>query len=164
MTLEEFCKNLPEKRLIELAIKLAKLTLTIWDKYSEKKSLSYRDSIVGLKHKVDKNILKDTVSELEVFFKSKIFTEKLLNLQSQFDDPIIALQDMDWELPNEVEKAFFCIYNLLNAVNEISRTVTFESTLHISINQAIEALEISGTLKEDEIKEILEDAKTNNDI
>jgi hypothetical protein len=77
----------------------------------------------------------------------------------QFDDPIIALQDTDWELPNEVQKTFYAVYNLIDTLMGKKKTVFEESSIYVSINQAIDALETSKTLTFDEINKILIDIK-----
>ena len=66
MTLQNFCDSLPEDKKIQLAIRLAKLTMPIWNNYADKHKLSYRDSIVGLKHTIERNMLEETLKEIEI--------------------------------------------------------------------------------------------------
>src|SRR5689334_21744347 len=121
MTLQEFCNILKEEQKFKLAIILAKTALPIWKNFVEDSSLTYRDSVVGMTHNVPKNLLIDTVNEVEKYrAESKIErtfhkNSNLLKLRSYFDDPIVALQDADWELPKAVERIFYSVYNLLEA-------------------------------------------------
>ena len=119
MTLQEYIASLPKGKQFGLAIKLAKLVLPIWANYAEENELSYRDTVVGLRHQVDKALLQNTVEVVETHLslgkwkKFKDGKRALLKLRVQFDDPVVALQDTDWELPDEVLNTFY-------AVNELS--------------------------------------------
>jgi hypothetical protein len=161
MTLQEYIDSVTEKRQFEIAINIIKPALPIWDKFAESNSLTYIDSVIAIKHTVDKNILKDAIADIESYFFSSGFfgiaTEKkpLLKRIEQFSDPIVSLQDSDWELPYEVEQIFYSVYNLLQAVNGKKQTVFDESIYYISINQAIDALETSKTLSFEEIQDLL---------
>lgn len=83
-------------------------------------------------------------------------------MSRQFRDPIVALQDLDWELPNEVERTFYAVHNLLDSLLGKEKTVVNEATIYVTINQAIEALESSNLLTEKEIREILYENKTTH--
>jgi hypothetical protein len=165
MTLQKYIEELPNDRQFKVAIRLANLVLPIWDNYATNYKLSYRDSVVGLKHKVDKNILKNAIVEAETYINlSKIKKNidgknKLTEILGHFDDPIVALQDTDWELPDEVEKTFYAVYNLIESLYGSEKTVFDDSTIYVSINQAIDALITSKTLTFDEINIILEEIK-----
>jgi hypothetical protein len=165
MTLQEFIQSLDVNKQLELTIKLAKLILPVWEKYALNNSLSYYDSVAGLKHSVNKNLLFETIMEIESCFRADnscaLLTgnEKLIKLYKEFQDPVVALQDSDWELYDEAEKCFYSVYNLLEYVICSKQNNNDESTLYVSINQAIDALETSGTMKPDEIKYILQEFK-----
>lgn len=65
MTLEEHISNLPKDMRFDIAIRLTRLTLPIWDNYSDRNELTYRDTVVGLQHSVDRTLLKNTINEVE---------------------------------------------------------------------------------------------------
>jgi hypothetical protein len=165
MTLQEYIDSLPKGKQFELAIKLTKLILPIWAKYSEENELSYRDTVVGLAHKVDKELLQNTVKAVEKHLsldKWKKFMDgksTLLKLRVQFDDPVVALQDTDWELPDEVLKTFYAVYNLIDAIIGKEQTTFGDSTIYVSINQAADALESSKTMTFDQIHEVIYGSK-----
>ena len=69
------------------------------------------------------------------------------------------MQDCDWELPDEVFKTFYSVHNLLDSLVGKKQTVFGESTIYVSINQAIDAIEKSKTLTLEEINAILEEIK-----
>ena len=163
MTLEEHIENLQKDMQFDIAIRLTKLSLPIWDKYADKNELTYRDTVVGLHHSVDRALPKDTIDAVEKYISTNMINKviikntDLLSLSRQFSDPIVALQDIDWELPNEVEKTFYAVHNLLDAALGKEMTAFNESTIYVTINQAIDALNNSKTLTEEEIRKVLYD-------
>lgn len=163
MTLEEHIDNLPINKQFDIAIRLTKLALPIWDKYAEKNELIYRDTVVGLHHSVDRTLLKNTIDAVEKYISTNIFNKiiikntDLLSLSRQFSDPIVAIQDIDWELPKEVERTFYAVHNLLDAALGKEMTVFNEATIYVTINQAIDALDNSKTMTEEEIRKVLYD-------
>ena len=62
MTLEEHISNLPKDKRFDIAIRLTRLALPIWDNYSNRNELAYRDTVVGLMHSVDRTLLKNTIN------------------------------------------------------------------------------------------------------
>ena len=163
MTLEEHIENLPKDKQFDIAIRLTKLSLPIWNKYADKNELTYRDTVVGLHHFVDRALLKNTIDAVEKYISTNMISKvvikntDLLSLSRQFSDPIVALQDIDWELPNEVEKTFYAVHNLLDAALGKEMTAFNESTIYVTINQAIDALDSSKTMTEEEIRKVLYD-------
>ena len=143
MTLQEYIYTLPNDKQFRLALRLTKLSLRIWENYADKNNLTYRDSVVGLVHSVDRHLPANTITAVERSLLSKRYDTELLDLRKQFDDPIVALQDMDWELPKEVQKTFYSVFNLLEAYMGKVETTFGELTTYVSINQAAEALEMS---------------------
>ncbi len=129
MTLEEHIDNLPKDKQLDIAIRLTRLTLPIWDKYATKNELIYRDTVVGLQHSVDISLLKNTIDAVEKYIstnkinKAIIKNIDLLKFSRQFSDPLVALQDLDWELPNEVERTFYAVHNLLDSALGIEKTI-----------------------------------------
>ena len=167
MTLEEHIDNLPKDKRFEIAIRLTRLALSIWDKYAEKNELTYRDTVVGLQHSVNRALLKNTIDAVEKYISTNIIGKAimkntaLISLSRQFSDPIVALQDLDWELPNEMERTFYSVHNLLASALGKEKTVFNESTIYVSINQAIDALSISKLMTEAEIRKIIYDNKNS---
>jgi hypothetical protein len=167
MTLEEHIDNLPKDKQFDIAIRLTRLALPIWNKYAKKNELTYHDTVVGLQHSVNRTLLKNTIDAVEKYIstnkinKAIIKNIDLLKFSRQFSDPLVALQDLDWELPNEVERTFYAVHNLLDSALGIEKTIFNEATIYVTINQAIEALESSKLLTEKEIREILYENKND---
>src|SRR5258706_4102371 len=167
MTLQEFCDTLSENKQIELAVNLIKHILPVWDNYAQQNSLSYRDTVAGLTHSVPKQLLTAAMNEVEAYLAGpKLLRrlkrkDKLLKLYSYFSDPIIALHDTDWELPQAVEKTFYSVYNLTGSIVDKKKMVFDESAIYVSINQAIHAIQLSSVLSENQIQEIIYQPRIN---
>jgi hypothetical protein len=165
MTLQQYIESLSKEKQFDIAIRLTKAALPLWDKYADKNELTYQDTVVGLHHSVDRQLLQKTINTVEQFVASNIIKRTiiknvdLLSLDRQFSDPIVALQDTDWELPNEVERTFYAVHNLLNASLGQEKTAFNETTIYVAINQAVDALSSSNTMTAEEIRNILYDRK-----
>ena len=164
MTLQEYIDSLPKEKQFVIAIQFIKLALPIWTNYADKNTLIYHDTVVGMMHTIDKKILKNSIKAIDAFRnlnEEKIIDEKLKlrKLSNQFDDPIAALQDSDWEPPYEVQMIFYAVYNLIRFVLGKETTSFNESIIYVSINQAVGALETSETMTFDELNKILNDIK-----
>ncbi len=163
MTLEEHIDNLPRDKQFDIAIRLTRLILPIWNNYADKNELAYRDTVVGLLHSLDRTLLKNTIDAVEQYIltnrinKVIIKNLDLLTFSRQFSDPIVALQDLDWELPYEVERTFYAVHNLLVSTLGKEKSVFNETTIYVTINQAIDAISSIKLLTETEIREILYD-------
>ncbi len=187
MTLREYTAGLPKSKQYDLAIKLIKLALPIWSNYVEKNELVYRDTVVGMMHEIDRDLLPDSVLAAEEYLapkqmetntseknilihllerfrlKQKMPPNKLIHLYDKFLEPIVALQDLDWELPYETQRIFYAVYNLLSSLVDKEETIFNEPTIYVSINQAIDALETSQTLSTDEVKKVIYERNASSD-
>ncbi|HVX27018.1 MAG TPA: hypothetical protein VHB70_11790 [Parafilimonas sp.] len=165
MTLEQLCETLSEDEQISLAIELINISFPIWKEFAQSNTLSYRDTVVGLKHNVPKELLDDTISEIENYLSTSAIIRKakhhqsLLKLFLYYKDPVVALQDIDWELPYIPERIFYSVYNLIRSIVETDLKVF---TISVSINQAIHAIQTAGLLTDDEIRKILDNAQNGS--
>ena len=163
MALDKYVESLPKLKQYKLAIMFTKLALPIWNKYAEVNYLTYRDSVVGMVHNVDKHLLENAINAIDQFIHLNLFKRfsykryKLLNISNQFTDPVVALQDLDWELPNDVELVFYSTYNLMKAAIGQDSSAFGESTIYISINQSIDALTETKMFSIEQIQKILDD-------
>ena len=159
MNLEEYCKTLKKSELLGLAIKMCGHALPIWERYASLNRLEYRDSVTGVLHHVQKEILSMSIQ----FCKKEVLNtqqweQAFDNLNKEFADPNAAIQNFDWELPYSVEKVFQATFNLLRGLKEPVNLFD-EQTHYVSINQAADALQSSGLMGIDEIKEIISSYK-----
>lgn len=155
-------RQLTREKQFELAIKLTRLALPVWHTFTAKNELTYIDTVVGMKHEVDKDLLSKTIRAVEEHLRihklEKIPDGHLTELNKQFDDPVVALQDGDWEVADEVKKLFCAVYNLLEALgNEM--TAYGESTIYVSINQAADSITTAKIMTFDELNNLLAEFK-----
>lgn len=162
MAFKDVLDRLTKDKQQNLAIILIKLALPIWNQYADKNELTYRDTVVGLHHEVNRKLLTACVTASEEYLNSRFSErflrkrkEKILFFYNELREPVVALQDCDWELPYEVEKTLYAVYNLICSLLGEENTVFNEPTIYVSINQAVDALTKSHALKFDEINEIL---------
>ena len=160
MTLLNHTNSLSRERRYRLAIELLKRVIPLWDKYSDKHKLSYRDSVVGLKHTVSRKLPKETVESIEKLLDAgKTYSDGIPGIHEQYIDPVIALQDDDWKLPGEILNVFYSSYNLAEAFTSAEEMLSEDSAIYISINQSIDALTESKTMTHEEINTILTSIK-----
>ena len=158
MNLEEYCGTLTEEQKLVLSVRLIKTAMPAWERFAGKNKLTYRDSVVLLKHEVDKNLLQNVIEEIESVLQEqnplkKLRTGKyLLKLYEDFCEPVTAVQDDDWKMTHAAEKIFYSVYNLLSAVIEGNGPAYY-----VAINQAIDAIETDNIIPEEEIRFILKD-------
>jgi len=155
MTLEEYCETLDEQKLAAIAISLCKVALMNWDYYIKNNKLCYKDTTAGLHHDVRPQLLADTLAEVKNIYSNAGQNQtQIKNLLNEFTDPLVAIDEDDWSLPNSVQKAFQSIYHLAYGV-EVKRVVFGELTHYLAINQAIEAIEEGNLLSETEIRALI---------
>jgi hypothetical protein len=160
MTLKELISILDESSQYDLALTLTNKTLTIWDSYSNSNKLEYVDTVVGMHHKVENDILSRTLSTIkQEILNPKTQLKKIEQLREEFSDPIVAMQDLDWELPAPVKLAFYATRNLLDKINGEEITVFDEPLIYVVINQAIDALSQAKVMSDSEINELLKKYK-----
>ena len=160
MTLKELISTLEESSQYDLALTLTNKTLPIWDSYAKTNKLEYVDTVVGMHHKVEKDILSRTLSTIkQELLNPKTQHRKIEQLREEFSDPIVAMQDLDWELPPPVELTFYATRNLLDKINGEEMTVFDEPQIYVVINQAIDALSQSKVMSDTEIKDLLKKYK-----
>ncbi len=161
MALSDFVARLPPKQQVKLAIHFCRLALPVWEEYAAHNPLKYRDSVVGMEHTVEKNILEKALEAagdfiqkdaVEPFWAGKV---PLLKVRSTFDEPIVALQDSDWEPPYVVARTIYAVYNLLQWLLGERGSIPGESLLYVAANQAIDALLEAKKNTVDELNAVL---------
>ncbi|TAE16170.1 MAG: hypothetical protein EAZ95_07900 [Bacteroidetes bacterium] len=152
--MKEFVEGLPTKKQIDLALTFAQKALPIWEKYALSSDLTYCDTVIGMRHTIDKKILPKTIQAIQKSLTSSDKTP-LKTLLEEFSEPIVALQDEDWSLPEAVLKTFYSVYNLLGGVAGKETTIFGENSFYVSLNQSIDALLVAKLLPIQDIRHIL---------
>lgn len=166
MSLTELVNSLEKKTQIELAIELIEIGLPIWENYNSENRIEYTDSVVGMYHKVNKNLVEKSIKLLKKinsqnnFLTNKINALKIKSLHNEIREPVVAREDDDFEIPIEVELILYSTSNLIEYVMGKTHSSLNENLAYISINQSIDAITKSKIKTFDQINEILKLAKT----
>ncbi len=95
-----------QRRLVQL--ELCQNALRVWEDYVVQfEKIDYVESVVGTYQIVDKSLPKDA-------FEAVIAGQDTKNIDWRYSEPIAAMQDDDLEFPNEIEFAYYAIYNLFH--------------------------------------------------
>ncbi len=165
MPLTELVNSFEKKNQIELAIELIEIGLPIWKKHNSEKQIEYTDSVVGMYHKINKNLIEKSIKLLKKingknsFLTDKMNGIKIKSLHDEIREPVVAREDDDFEIPTEVELILYSTSNLIEYVMGKKANSLNENLAYISINQSIDAITKSGILSFEEIEIILEKKK-----
>lgn len=161
MSLQDFLSSIPEKNQLELSVKFLTIGQPIWNDFASKnKNLEYRDTVVGMHHKVSKDIFQRTLDlASEEINSPQSKTKQITELYQEFRDPIVSLQDMDWEIPESVLLIFYSAYNLIESLKGKKETYNGETMIYISINQSIDAITREKIKTFDELNKLLKENK-----
>jgi len=92
------------RRIVHL--ELCRHALEIWEGYARAQSpITYQDSVVGITHTLDQRLPRDA-------FESSRAGRALSGIAARYNEPIVAMQDDDLELPENIEYAYYAIHNL----------------------------------------------------
>jgi hypothetical protein len=140
-SLIDFVNGLDEERQYTLALLLVEKALPLWEEHASKNALEYFDSVVGMHHVINKDIVAralDTVKKELAKRNSQL--NELAALKKEFMEPLVALQDSDWELPYPVQHTLYAASNLVKKITGESITPFDEPLIYVVINQAFDAL------------------------
>ncbi len=122
-----FALHREQRRLVILH--LAKRSLQTWkQQFPEGTDLQYAESITGSMQTVELNLPEDAINEIEN-------SDFDACVEERYQEPIVALHDMDWALPEQAELAYYGIYN---AHRLLKQQATVEEKL--VLNQLLSAL------------------------
>jgi hypothetical protein len=150
--LEGLFTRLNESSKIQLALKMAKISVPIWEAYKKRNTLLLFKSEVYNQPDVDMALLRETLAAIE--------TDELADLRqsfNQFRQPIVMLQEGEWELSISIKNAFYSVYNLAKAVLSAENKAQRSSCVRQSVMQSFDAINKSFLLSMDEWKDFLED-------
>ncbi|MCP4441128.1 MAG: hypothetical protein GY810_19560 [Aureispira sp.] len=128
--------------------------LPIWEKLVAKypKKLRYW-SFLFTHHKVKAdlpqrtlNLAKTILSQTTTDINIGATQAQLDELYTEYMEPIIALQDDDWDLPDAALWAFYGSYNLCRALKQ-GDYYAGESLFYVSRNQGLSALDSAGLIE-----------------
>ena len=157
MDLKEYCYSLSKEKLSGLALKLCDRAYAIWEGYCEATEVQYRDTVIGELHIVNKSLLSDTLilcHNLQSEANSDLFKNQAKAMLEKLLEPVTAIQDGDWNLPDHVEKTFYSVYNLIKGFDK-PKSQFGELSHYLSVNQSVDAIYKSGLMSFDELKSFI---------
>ena len=161
MTLSKFIHSLEEKNQIKLAIEFIEIGLPVWTEFTSKNKIEYNDSVVGMYHKVNKNLISKSLGIFKNYIKNnglilnKINRIQLKLLLKEYLEPRVALIDEDFGLPKNVELMFLSAYYLTEFLIGEKQSGWDGNNTYVSINYSIDSITDSGIKTDLEIKSIL---------
>lgn len=147
---------------LDLAVQLAKMALPTWEKYVAENEMIYRHAGTGPFVKIDKELLKNVLEDVQEIHHSDASNKSIL-LHQYYDcfvGPVIAMHDGDWRATYPVKKIFLAVYNLLKSTLEEANASNSKNLLSVAINQLLDCLDISGAHSKQDIIEFLAAYKT----
>jgi hypothetical protein len=160
-TLEELMQGLPIRRQLEAAVHFAALGLPIWEEFAAQDALTYIDGVVGVQHTISATLPArvHAIAQRHLAGDPSLDSEEgqatLKVLKHEFIEPIVALQDDDWDLPEPVKLIFYAHSNLLEHLSGAVESVFGESLLYVTVNQAVDGIEKSGKMTMAQLREVL---------
>lgn len=161
MSTSELLQHLDKKKQIELAINLIQIGLPIWTEYTSNNSIEYIDSVAGMHHKINTNLIpqlidyvKEKLRSKSLFFKI-YYKIRLKRLFHQFLEPKVALIDEDFELPRNMTLFFLSAYYLIEFIVEENQMSFFGNNIFDSVEYAIQAIQESNIMNGSEIENIV---------
>jgi hypothetical protein len=93
-----------EKKKVHII--LCEKSLIKWNEYvSNFDEINYTETVCGTNQTVDKNLPSEAINSVKMNID-------ITNIKDRYSEPIVALQDDDLEFPENIELAYYSIYNL----------------------------------------------------
>ena len=96
---------MPEQKRRLVLLNLCRKALAVWEaQFPRGGTRFYKESVTGTTQLLDVELPREALQEL---FDS----ECSVDVQDRYREPIVALQNLDLELPGSAELAYYAIYN-----------------------------------------------------
>lgn len=105
-TLADTFLNLAPDRKKAVHLDLCSQALRVWEDYYDRNgTLEYVETVAGTKQVVDRGLPAAAIRAVETGSDAE-------NVAYRYQEPIAAMQDDDFNLPDDIELAYYSIYNL----------------------------------------------------
>ncbi len=167
MSLDRYINSLRKPDQFQVAIKLIRLAMPIWEEYviaedqKEAEYIFYYGSAVGNKYHVHQQLLQRTVDEVEKYVYANFDpaaygARKFENLKEEWWSAIRGLEwEEDWYVKEEVKLLIFAVHNLLEAAMGKNQTTFKESFIYVTVNQSIDSLTCSKRMTLEEAQKYI---------
>src|SRR5205085_4181691 len=82
----------------------------VWDRYAQGGPITYTDGVVGMQHMVDMTLPARALAAVDRRLAGDHVAPD--DIWNSYREPISALQDGDLDLPDDIARAYYAIYNL----------------------------------------------------
>jgi hypothetical protein len=159
-TLEKILLTIEIPVQIDLALSLIDDGLQIWKAFAQHEPNIYYYDGVGGKHSVDADLLQRTVDTIRTeILHPGSQTALLADLHDRFVYPSISLTNLDWAVPDEIDRIFCAAFNLIRIY--ALKDAPVEVHLNLAINQAADALMTAKIRSLDELQDIITVVRKN---
>lgn len=129
--------GLSEDDRISALVLACEPALTKWMTWAAKEKPVYVDTVVGMRHVVDIDLPVRALEQVRQRHENPDPSDVI----QAYVEPIVALHDMDWEMPNNLELAYYAVYNLHRLVYEPQDTITPSLVLEQAIAGALQEVD-----------------------
>jgi len=128
---------LPKYRRCQAMRMACRDAIEVWRRYrADGKPLEYFDGVVGMHHAVDDTLPQRALDDLDRWLRGEPVDPRPTD--TAYAEPIVAMQDDDLDFPDEVEQAYYAIYNLHRIVFEIP----IPPEDHVVLSQVASAVDV----------------------
>jgi hypothetical protein len=112
--------------------------LAVWERYrAGAEPLVYHDGVVGMRHVVDDTLPARALADIDAHLcGDKTDRERI---DAEYSEPIVAMQDDDFDPPGPIAQAYYAIYNLHRTVHRAPAT----PDALVILGQVASALDVS---------------------
>jgi hypothetical protein len=150
MSLEEQIACLEEPKRLQLAADLLELALPVWMNFTENPSSLFYYHALG-DGIVARNIIQRTINVAKDGVDSVDRKKEIEKLFTEFIEPVLAIRDDYWILPEDVKLIVWAASNLVDKLAGESITRVGEDQLYLVINQEVDALTKANRITFDEV-------------
>jgi hypothetical protein len=98
--------NLPVSLKKAVQLDLCRQALRVWEEYCDQRStLDYVETVCGTKQVIDRDLPSDAIRAVTIGRDDT-------NVGYRYQEPMAAIQDHDLVFPDDIELAYYSIYNL----------------------------------------------------
>lgn len=118
------------------AIIACEAALNAWSEFASAENFSYADSVLGLRHEIDSDLPSRVLSCVRGNLEN-LGTDFGFALQEEYLEPLAALGDGDFKMPENALEAFTSFHHLLTAAMDAEKKQHFS----VAVQQACESLQ-----------------------
>ncbi|MBC7542734.1 MAG: hypothetical protein H7338_08385 [Candidatus Sericytochromatia bacterium] len=137
----DFLAGIPYAQRVRCCLAAAELALPVWEMGLHDQDLRYRDSVVGMGHVADRTLPGQALAYVRYCYEAGRFGRDE-GISTAYAEPIAALQDDGWSLPEPRLLAYYAAFNAYEMSWKPLRAGANQGA--VAVDQAISALALTG--------------------